>query len=561
MAQPQPSLPPQLPDEFEVLRRLLLQPEQAALGELQDSKTWIRQVAEALPPALARRARSDDELQKVLTPILEESLMLLVRRNPKMLVEVLFPVMLPAIRRAVASMFASLVEGFNQTLDQAFSPRGLRWRFEALTTGKTFAEVVLSHTLLYRVEQVLLIHRKTSLLLSHVVAGGVTVQDGAMVSGMLTAIGDFARDSFDPGADLNTVNMGERVLVVEQNPKAVLAVVVLGSPPAELKERLQDVLSEIHTRFSQEIEDYQGDDRGLEGIRPPLESLLESRYKEAGTKRPPYALMGVAALLLAGLAWWGWNTYQTNRDWMIYLDRLRDAPGIVLTEAPRKFEIEGLRDPLAAEPSSLLEGLHLRPERIHSRWQPYQSLEPEIILKRIRTRLSAPTTVQFSLKDGVLSASGSAPEAWAERLYELAPAFGIERLDLLNLNQMGQRWEELKQGIGATRIGFEGGSTRILSRDEGQIITLAAQLSELKRLGRLLGRKTEIRLVGYADGQGTQQVRTKLAQSRAEAVAGRLPRDLGVQTGYTLALLRPERTADDLSFNRVVRVELKETPP
>lgn len=561
MTQPQPSLPPGLPDEFEVLRRLLLHPEQEALGELQDSKTWIRQVAEALPPALARRAKSDDELQKVLTPILEESLMLLVRRNPKLLVEVLFPVMLPAIRRAVASMFASLVEGFNQTLDQAFSPRGLRWRFEAITTGKTFAEVVLSHTLIYRVEQVLLIHRKTSLLLSHLVASGVTVQDGAMVSGMLTAIGDFARDSFDPNADLNTVNMGERVLVVEQNPKAVLAVVVRGNPPTELKERLQDVLSEIHTRFSQEIEDYQGDDRGLEGMRPPLEGLLESRYQQASAKRPPYALMGIGVVSLLGLGWWSWNSYQTNRDWKLYLDRLRSTPGIVLTEAPRKFELEGLRDPLAAEPASLLQGLHLRSERIHSRWQPYQSLEPEIILKRIRVRLNAPATVQLSLQDGLLRVSGSAPEAWAERLYELAPAFGIERLDLAGLNQMGQRWQDLKQGIEATRIGFEGGQAQVLPRDESQIITLAAQLGELNRLARLLGRKIQIRLVGYADGQGTQQVRTKLAQSRADAVAGRLPRDLGVQTGYTLALLRPERTADDLSFNRVVRVELKETPP
>lgn len=69
----------------------------------------------------------------------------------------------------------------------------------------------------------LLIQRDSGLLLAHQVAEGVNVQDGALVSGMLTAIGDFVRDSFDPAAGLNAVNFGERVLVVEQSTQAVLA--------------------------------------------------------------------------------------------------------------------------------------------------------------------------------------------------------------------------------------------------------------------------------------------------------------------------------------------------
>ena len=66
----------------------------------------------------------------------------------------------------------------------------------AWRTGKSFAEVVLLNTLVYRVEQVFLIHAQTGLLLQHVVADAVTAQDADMVSGMLTAIRDFARDSF-----------------------------------------------------------------------------------------------------------------------------------------------------------------------------------------------------------------------------------------------------------------------------------------------------------------------------------------------------------------------------
>jgi len=559
MAQPHSSQFPQAPDDFEALRRVLLEPEQKALSELQDPQTWVRQVAEALPEALVRRAKSDADLQRALSPVLEESFALLIRRNPKEFVEILFPVMLPAIRRAVASMFSSLVQSFNQTLDQAFSPRGLRWRFEALTTGKSFAEVVLSHTLLYRVEQALLIHRESGLLLSHVVAEGVNVQDGAMVSGMLTAIGDFVKDSFDPNANLNTVNLGERVLAVEQAPSTVLAVVVRGSPPQELKDRLQDVLSEVHMRFGQEIEDYSGKD--IEGLRPLLESLLETRYQEsAAPRRPPYALIGIGVLLLAGLLWWGLSNYQASRNWKAYLDRLRSTPGIVLTEAPRRYEVAGLRDPLAPDPTQLTEGLNL-PQRIKARWQPYQSLEPEMILRRLRQTMTAPQTVQLTLQGEVLTATGSAPEGWLERLRQVAPAYGIGRFDLSGVNQLGQRWEDLKRGITSTRIGFEAAKAQILPRDQGQLASLMAQLQELSRIAKLLDRKVRVQLVGHADGQATPEVRAQLAQARAKVVAGQLPRDLQVETGYTLALLRPERTPEDQTFNRVVTIELKETAP
>ena len=44
--------------------------------------------------------------------------------------------------------------------------QGLKWRVESIRTGRPFAEIVLMHSLLYRVEQVFLIHRETGLVLS-----------------------------------------------------------------------------------------------------------------------------------------------------------------------------------------------------------------------------------------------------------------------------------------------------------------------------------------------------------------------------------------------------------
>src|SRR5436190_4493612 len=96
------------------------------------------------------------------------------------------------IRRSIAESLRRLM----QSLEHTFSWRGLKWRFEALRTGKTFAEVVMLRSLVYRVEQLFLIHRKTSLSLLHVTADSAIAKDSDMVAGMLSAIQDFVRDSF-----------------------------------------------------------------------------------------------------------------------------------------------------------------------------------------------------------------------------------------------------------------------------------------------------------------------------------------------------------------------------
>ena len=73
-------------------------------------------------------------------------------------------------------------ESLNQTLEHTFSWRGLKWRFEALRTGKSFAEVVMLRSLVYRVEQLFLIHRKTNS--PSTVLDPAIGKDSDMVAGM-----------------------------------------------------------------------------------------------------------------------------------------------------------------------------------------------------------------------------------------------------------------------------------------------------------------------------------------------------------------------------------------
>jgi len=103
-----------------------------------------------------------------------------------------------------------MIQSFDKTLEYSLSVQGLKWRWEALRTKKPFGEIVLLHTLLYQVEQVFLIHRKSSLGIQHVVSKNVKIQDPDLVAGMLSAIRDFVQDSFKLEKDetLGTLRMG-----------------------------------------------------------------------------------------------------------------------------------------------------------------------------------------------------------------------------------------------------------------------------------------------------------------------------------------------------------------
>ena len=86
---------------------------------------------------------------------------------------------------------------------------------------------------------------------------------------------------------------------------------------------------------------------------------------------------------------------ETRLPMSAYLDRLRAEPGIVVTESSQrdgKFYVTGLRDPLAADPQTLLAEAGIDPVRVVGRWAPYQALDAEFVLARLKTTLDLPPT-------------------------------------------------------------------------------------------------------------------------------------------------------------------------
>jgi len=481
---------------LERVRELLIGDERARLEELRrrldDPERQSETVARALPRAISRRTAEDDALGRALAPTIEAALQSSVRKNPQAIASALFPVIGPAIRKSIANALASMVERLNRTLEEALSPRGLRWRLEALRTQRPFAEVVLLHTLVFRVEQVLLVHRETGLLLAQAVARDVRAKDGVLVSGMLTAIQDFVRDSFEPGRSdaPNQLRVGDVTVLVSDGPRAVLAAVVRGVPPPELPDRLDELGEAVHREFAHALSDFDGDATPFAPSEPLLEAcLLEKRREPArGGRRGLGAgatLLAVAgAALIFVVAWAAVRFAAASEARAAELVRVRSAlqaePGLVVLDARRtdgRIEVYGLRDPFAAEPAEVLTRTGVDPARVGASWEPYYAQDPALVLRRVRHELEPPPTVELGLEDGRLVASGFADRRWIARLRLLAPlAPGVRELDTVALRdpELERLLDELR-ACEAARVPFVGSGSAV-ALEPGPWARLATRL-------------------------------------------------------------------------------------
>ncbi|ETW95907.1 MAG: hypothetical protein ETSY1_28705 [Candidatus Entotheonella factor] len=424
----------QEPDQgvFDELRQLLLEPEREQIQQLEGRlERWRPDpdgLGRMLPEALVRRAKPDAALGVALYPTIEEALKQSVKKNPVVLVEAIAPLMMPAIRKAIAQALQGMMQSMNELLEHSISIRALGWRWQAFRTGKPYAEVALLNVLLYRVEQVFLIHRETGLLLCHVSAEPDGRQDPEAISGMMAAIQDFVHDAFQVSEDatLDTFQVGSLTGWVERGSKAYLAVLVRGTPPPDIRIRLQDTLAQLHQEYHDPLDEFQGDNKSFETAEPALEACLLSQRAEAHRPLSPVFLWFALGLVLGmiGLGLGSW--WQVQGRWERYVERLRDMPGIVVTRSEKRwgsYVIHGLRDPLAPDPNTLLEEAKIPAQKVSSQWELYQALYPSFTLQRVRRMLQPPETVELTWQDGTLVASGRATRAWVERARDLTRGF------------------------------------------------------------------------------------------------------------------------------------------
>ncbi len=500
-------------EEYEKLRALLVGPEQSRLDamsdELEKRAVRVEDLAEKLPEALALRGSRDDQLGRALSPTIDTALRESIRRDPREVATAIFPILGPAIRKSIAEAMSGLVRSINSAVEESLSLRGMKWRIEAWRSGVPYPQVVLKHALVYRVEQVFLVHAETGLLLEHASAPHLDVPEAELVSSMLSAIQDFVKDSFRPGegATLREFSVGEHTIHVEAGPRALLAIVVRGEAPESVRLRQQDTLETVHLEFASQLASFSGDSRPFVRAKPLLEDCLETvltTTKDQTTRRLVWMRWAVPLLLIAVAM--GALFVQSRMRWNRAVAALRAEPGLVVVDADRgwrQWEISGLKDPQARAPGEVLASAGLAPRSLTGTWEGYISLDTPIVAARARRALDSVKTL-------------------------------VER----------------------DRILFDPGSAVLSPAANARLAGSSALIRQFDDMATALGRRVSLSISGRTDFSGADATNARLAELRVETVAAFLDAS-GVARDRLLyeplATTRPLTSADPVERARINR--------
>ncbi len=533
-------------DEFGKVRELLFGEELELLERLRtrldDPALRAREVGAVLAEALLVRSGKDDRLGKALEPLVEEIVKGALRKRPLDFTSVLFPLMGPAIRRSIAESFRSMLQGLHKALEMSFSWRGLHWRLEALRTGRSFSEVVLLHTLVYRVEQIFLIHNQTGLVLAHVQNEGVEGQDADMVSAMLTAIQDFMRDCFNSAdrEELDSLRMGEAVILVERSAHAYLACVIRGTPPVGFRAKLRAALENMAIEYADELGTFNGDSDPFASAHRHLEDCLVTRMMEESKVLPLWIKALPVALVLAlvgGLGFWRHaeqervEAVQTlRREMQRGVDAVDVEPGIVVFEVARAdsppWKLSCMRDELARPVADVLREQGLDPAAFIIVGIPFVSYEAPIVRKRVENAIRPPSTVNvsFDAQSGILRLEGTAPMDWIlESRRELAVLPGVRHLDFTRLEDpRTERIFSLVKEIEATSIEFPLGKDVPVPADQPKLRNLVDNLVALEKLAKDMDMGVSVTVYGHTDSVGQEKRNYELSQERGKTLAAML---------------------------------------
>ncbi|KPA10954.1 flagellar motor protein MotB [Candidatus Magnetomorum sp. HK-1] len=424
--------------ELDELRDLLLGPEKRDLHHikkrLDDPTLRALEISRVLPEAISHRLTRDKKLSKALQPVIDESVDSYLRTHSQAITDAIVPVMGESLKTALYIKVRNKLESINDFFVRNFSPKGIRWRMESIRSKKSMDEIIHFHTLRYRVEQVFIIHRDSGTVLQHVSEfKDEAIEEASMFSETLKAIQASASHENDPA--VNSLQLGNHTVWVEQGNRLMLAGVIRGTPSYEIRQVFKKTLTKIENDFREEINTFDGDASLFHSCEDQLKSCLKVEYGKKDSNLKP--LWVVTACLLFLLSIWGYFTIRENILWNRFIYRLNSAHGIVITKHEKignRYYINGLKDPMAINPSELLAEIDIDPKRVTLEWEPYFALHPDIVSQRARKILEAPETVSFRSQDGVLYASGLAPESWIKAAQKKASAIpGIIRLEEDNL--------------------------------------------------------------------------------------------------------------------------------
>jgi Flp pilus assembly protein TadD len=142
------------------------------------------------------------------------------------------------------------------------------------------------------IEDVFLIYNN-GLLITHATRRLVPDVDQEILSGMLTAVQEFVKDSFQQfkATDLKSLDFGDNKIIIERGQLVYLAAVQSGIPPVAIQERMKTVIAKIEEEYRSKLERWDGAVASLPGIGDMVKLVFSDKRIELKGTKPPAAPM------------------------------------------------------------------------------------------------------------------------------------------------------------------------------------------------------------------------------------------------------------------------------
>jgi len=537
-------------EQLDKLRTLILGQENHLVTD-SVKKEARKIVADVLSEALHDRQQGDGSVNKVLQPLVEESVEQSVAHNSERLVSSLYPLVGSLVRKSVSAFLADFMEKTNELLENSLTYKGLKWRIKAWQAGVSYAQYAASQTFVYRVEHVFLIHRETGLLLNAIDVNNTGKSDADLISSMLTAINDFVGDSFTANEDglkeqLQSVSTDNFNLLIKPGPSAIVVAAVIGTPPQKLNDQLQLTLENIHRLFIDELKSFEGDNQPFDNAENLLRDCLLSQQKdeEVANKKPVFAwVLVLIASIYAAISIFDW--YQHNQL-TLQLAKLSHQPGIIINQISinddNQVVLEALRDPDAVNINDWLQNNAFDTSQFLINEYQFRSLEPEILLSRALRLLSPYPTINHKWENDALKLSGSLDVINKEQLINKLSYSGfvvgknlfandIKSIPLaprLNTNTTKQQlFNQLIGRISAIQLNFTIASDEVSPQMQLALRRLYQYIQQLELLATELNINFGLLVMGSSDISGVKAANDQLSIKRAQNTASLLE-NLGV---------------------------------
>ena len=327
--------------------------------------------------------------------------------------------------------------------------------------------------------------------------------------------------------DLETLRIGsDKSVWIEKGEHALIAAVIRGNPPVDLRIRFRELLEEIHIKSGMALEKFEGDASSFSIFREQLKDGLGFQERKVGQKLSPLLICLILAVLSpAGI--WGYHTFRSHQIWNAYLNRLKAEKGLVILSVQKEkgvHQLFGLRDPMADDPDALIQPEEKSRIRVKGHWTPFYSLDPELILPRSRQILNPPPSITLDLSQGILLASGQASLDWIEIFQKTAPTIpgvkGYSDRGILNMDR--EKLDAALKEIGEIKLYFENNSTRFIKAQEDIFNKLLETVQNIQELQVKAKIHVQIMILGHTDSSGTEKRNQRLSRDRAELVFNHL---------------------------------------